>query len=69
MAHECPICGQTCFCSGDIDDIIFGVNHMCKHCEDDDDDWEDYIDEDYVDDTDDPNHPLNPPRNSNICQD
>jgi len=21
MAHTCPVCGMTCYCNGDIDDI------------------------------------------------
>jgi len=36
MAHSCPICGQTCYCNGDIDDIIMDtvVTYCeCIHCE------------------------------------
>jgi len=25
MAHECPECGQVCYCSGDIDDICLNL--------------------------------------------
>ena len=33
MAHECPDCWLTCYCSGDIDDICFGDDFpACKHC-------------------------------------
>lgn len=24
MSHECPDCGQTCHCNGDIDDCDYG---------------------------------------------
>jgi len=50
MAHTCPECGETCYCNGDIDDILFdddsdGAIH-CIHfekCErrDDDEDMQD----------------------------
>ena len=36
MAHECPVCGLTCRCNGDIDDIDFGENPLCDHCPDED---------------------------------
>lgn len=32
MAHECPDCGVTCHCGGDIDDINFGEGEACEHC-------------------------------------
>lgn len=40
MAHECPTCGQTCYCNGDIDDCCFAdrkaeancVHCMCRDC-------------------------------------
>lgn len=35
MAHECPDCGQTCYCHGDIDDCIFdnsAEQAVCDHC-------------------------------------
>jgi len=42
MAHECPECGQTCYCNGDIDDCCFNFekdvmrcNHY-KQCQQDD---------------------------------
>ncbi len=48
MAHTCPDCGVKCHCCGDIDDLVFGVEYGCVHCEtdgdrdeNDDDDWED----------------------------
>ena len=25
MAHECPECGITCHCNGDIDDCVFST--------------------------------------------
>lgn len=40
MAHECPDCGQTCYCHGDIDDCIFDNSEeqaVCDHCPLDDD--------------------------------
>jgi hypothetical protein len=45
MAHECPDCGQVCYCNGDIDDCEFNFPEdvdNCTHClgkEDDDDDY------------------------------
>ena len=50
MAHECPECCETCYCHGDIDDIIFdGTEEQahCDHCpddepEDNDDDYSVY---------------------------
>lgn len=39
MAHECPDCGMTCHCGGDIDDCLFeGTQEQlhCSHCPDDD---------------------------------
>jgi len=48
MAHECPNCGLTCFCGGDIDDILFiDPIYNCGHCLENDhendfeDEWED----------------------------
>ena len=39
--HDCPRCGQACYCSGDIDDIPMPEPPHCRHCpEDDDDDCE-----------------------------
>ena len=35
MAHECPDCGCTCHCDGDIDDCEFeGTPEQmaCTHC-------------------------------------
>lgn len=48
MAHECPICYQTCYCGGDIDDCCFNDTKeqtYCKHCPEDD-----YGDDDDYDD-------------------
>ena len=36
MAHECPECGQTCYCNGDIGDCCFNLEEyviLCTHCE------------------------------------
>ena len=52
MAHECPECGQTCYCNGDIDDCCFNepsAYFNCIHwkqCEQEKDDDYDYQDED-----------------------
>lgn len=38
MAHECPICGLSCHCGGDIDDLCFFDSKYavhCTHCPDD----------------------------------
>jgi hypothetical protein len=35
MSHECPDCGQTCYCGGDIDDCEFDdplTVDACTHC-------------------------------------
>lgn len=35
MAHECPDCGQTCYCGGDIDDCLLNTDDDvigCTHC-------------------------------------
>jgi len=52
MAHECPDCGQQCYCNGDIDDCCnnFEADVMrCTHCEGEPDDvedtWDDYATE------------------------
>jgi hypothetical protein len=54
MSHECPECGETCFCNGDIGDCeLHGTEEQmnCTHrekCEwrDQEDDfiWDDYDD-------------------------
>ncbi len=34
MAHECPECGQMCYCNGDIDDCCHNFEEdtlMCDH--------------------------------------
>lgn len=36
MAHKCDECGDTCYCGGDIDDIVFedsDFTSRCNHCE------------------------------------
>lgn len=52
MAHDCPECGQQCYCNGDIDDINMGECDECICCmnkeHDDDDEYED--DEDWYED-------------------
>ena len=43
MAHTCPVCGMTCHCNGDIDDICLDLEEdilACTHCPDDEDDFE-----------------------------
>lgn len=32
MAHECPECGQVCYCSGDIDDICLNLPDDQARC-------------------------------------
>jgi hypothetical protein len=32
MAHECPECGQTCYCGGDVDDCEFHDTYEELHC-------------------------------------
>ncbi len=48
MAHECPECGYTCHCNGDIDDICWADSKQSAACvccqfdnfeDDDDSDW------------------------------
>lgn len=37
MAHTCPVCGMTCYCYGDIDDICLDYEEdilVCIHCPD-----------------------------------
>lgn len=38
MAHQCPECGQMCYCNGDIDDCCFDFDDdvdacTCCYCE------------------------------------
>lgn len=33
MSHECPECGQVCFCHGDIDDCMFNSEYAYIHCD------------------------------------
>ncbi len=40
MSHECPECGQVCYCGGDIDDCLNNFEQdviNCAHCLDEDD--------------------------------
>jgi NTP pyrophosphatase (non-canonical NTP hydrolase) len=54
MAHTCPVCGMTCHCNGDIDDICLDLEDVlyqvdilaCTHCPDDEDDFEEEFWED-----------------------
>ena len=32
MAHECPECGQMCFCGRDIDDCCFSFEEDVARC-------------------------------------
>ena len=32
MAHECPECGQTCYCGGDIGDCCFNLEKGVLNC-------------------------------------
>jgi hypothetical protein len=32
MSHECPECGQTCYCHGDIDDCCFNLPRDQDKC-------------------------------------
>ncbi|KKN09101.1 hypothetical protein LCGC14_1050120 [marine sediment metagenome] len=32
MAHECPECGQMCYCNGDVDDYCHNFDYSCD-CE------------------------------------
>ncbi len=58
MAHECPECGQQCYCGGDIDDCCNNFEEdviNCVHCLGHEDDFLD--DEDCL-------YEENEPRNS-----
>lgn len=42
--HECPECGQACYCNGDIDDCsVMSSGWVYQNCEccDDEDEYED----------------------------
>lgn len=32
MAHTCPDCQQTCYCNGDIDDIVMDTELSYMNC-------------------------------------
>jgi hypothetical protein len=39
--HDCPVCGQACYCNGDIDDCPSGdesAELICRHCDEYDED-------------------------------
>jgi hypothetical protein len=43
MAHECPVCGLTCHCGGDISDLLLNIEsrvNRCQHCGPDEDEPE-----------------------------
>jgi len=33
MAHECPECGQMCYCNGDVDDCCHNFDGDVMRCE------------------------------------
>lgn len=53
--HNCPRCGQACYCHGDIDDCVveteeYSYDHCTCPCSDDDDCFDDdCFDDDYFD--------------------
>lgn len=36
--HECPDCGQACYCHGNIDDCVFDAAYCSHDCEPNPDD-------------------------------
>ena len=32
MAHECPDCGQVCYCNGDVDDCVNNFSRDQLNC-------------------------------------
>jgi len=51
MAHECPDCGQACYCNGDIDDCFFDEGaEKCTHWRECDQENDDDQDQDYWED-------------------
>lgn len=49
--HSCPVCGEACYCHGDVDDCEVETeeyaSEMCEHCEGRDDgdvDFDDALD-------------------------
>lgn len=43
MAHNCPECGCTCHCGGDMDDLLLSAERYvdgCTHCEPDEEEPE-----------------------------
>ncbi len=45
MAHECPICGLTCHCGGDIDDCVFNDEQYLDDCDCCDGDTDEAVEE------------------------
>ncbi len=43
MAHTCPVCGITCHCNGDIDDLCLDLEDDVMAC----DHFEEYEEEEY----------------------
>ena len=33
MAHDCPDCGQLCYCRGDVDDSLFDDDDSYVNCQ------------------------------------
>ena len=45
MAHTCPVCGMTCHCNGDIDDLCLDFEDdvmACTCCDEEYDDEDDF---------------------------
>lgn len=52
MAHECPECGQTCYCGGDVDDCEFHdtpEEGHCTHYLKCEHEWDELHDDDFLD--------------------
>lgn len=46
MAHECPECGEMCYCGEDIDDLLLNNDEdveACTHCDPFDEDDEEFV--------------------------
>jgi len=33
MAHNCPVCGDVCFCNGDVSDLVEDSKTARDNCE------------------------------------
>lgn len=67
MAHECPECGLSCHCGGDIDDMLLNNDryvHGCSHCWNEDEPYDLTDDEDWDDEGNDPHVITLPPAGS-----